>query len=67
MARLSGRGWYQKPESVGKVIIGEGNSDAVEDKAISIEEALDKIIAQSESLITDAEKSSDHGWDPITY
>ncbi|KAH8908385.1 homoaconitase [Coniochaeta sp. PMI_546] len=55
--RIAGPGWYEKPEGVEKVIIGEGNGDAVQDKAISIEEALDKIIAQAESLIADAEKS----------
>jgi homoaconitate hydratase len=55
--KIAGPGWYQKPEGVEKVIIGEGNGDAVQDKAISVEEALDKIIAQAESLIADAEKS----------
>jgi homoaconitate hydratase len=53
---ISGPGWYQKPEGVEKVIIGEGSGDHEVDKALSVEDALDKIIAQAESLIVDAEK-----------
>ncbi|KAL4867534.1 mitochondrial Homoaconitase [Aspergillus spectabilis] len=53
---ISGPGWYQKPEGVEKVIIGEGSGDHEVDKALSVEDALDKIIAQAESLIIDAEK-----------
>ncbi|KAK0667015.1 hypothetical protein QBC41DRAFT_357653 [Cercophora samala] len=54
--KIAGPGWYQKPEGVEKVIIGEGNGDVVQDKAISIEEALDKLIAQADSMIASAEK-----------
>lgn len=54
--KIAGPGWYQKPEGVEKVIIGEGNGDHEQDKALSIEEALDKIIAQADGMIADAEK-----------
>ena len=54
--KIAGPGWYQKPEGVEKVIIGEGNGDFVQDKALSIEDALDKLIAQADSMIADAEK-----------
>lgn len=54
--KIAGPGWYQKPEGVEKVIIGEGNGDHVQDKAMSIEEALDKIIAQADGMIASAEK-----------
>ncbi|KAK7749791.1 mitochondrial Homoaconitase [Cytospora paraplurivora] len=54
--KIAGPGWYQKPEGVEKVIIGEGNGDVEADKAVSIEDALDKLIAQAESMITAAEK-----------
>ncbi|KAK4235433.1 mitochondrial Homoaconitase [Achaetomium macrosporum] len=54
--KIAGPGWYQKPEGVEKVIIGEGNGDHVQDKAISIEEALDKIISQADGMIAKAEK-----------
>lgn len=59
--KIAGPGWYEKPEGVEKVIIGEGNGDAVLDKAISVEEALDRLIAQAESLITGAEKDGVSG------
>jgi homoaconitate hydratase len=55
--KIAGPGWYQKPEGVEKVIIGEGNGDFMQDKAMSIEEALDKIIAEAESLIAEGEKT----------
>ncbi|ROV92690.1 hypothetical protein VSDG_06578 [Cytospora chrysosperma] len=54
--KIAGPGWYQKPEGVEKVIIGEGNGDVQVDKAISIEDALDKLIAEAESMISVAEK-----------
>lgn len=54
--KIAGPGWYQKPKGVEKVIIGEGNGDVEADKAVSIEDALDKLIAQAESMITAAEK-----------
>jgi homoaconitate hydratase len=53
---IAGPGWYQKPDGVEKVIIGEGSGDHEVDKAMSVEDALDKIIAQAESMIVDAEK-----------
>jgi homoaconitate hydratase len=36
---------------VEKVIIGEGSGDHEVDKAMSVEDALDKIITQAESMI----------------
>ncbi|KAK6585037.1 hypothetical protein PZA11_003261 [Diplocarpon coronariae] len=53
--KISGPGWYEKPVGVEKVVLGEGNGVAEEDKAISIEEALDKLIAQADSIIDTAE------------
>lgn len=55
---ISGPGWYEKPEGVEKVIIGEGSGDHQVDKALSVEDALDKIIAQAESMIVEAEKNT---------
>ncbi|KAF4343481.1 homoaconitase mitochondrial [Fusarium beomiforme] len=54
--KIAGPGWYQKPEGVEKVIIGEGSGDYVADKALSIEDALDKIINEADALIAAAEK-----------
>jgi homoaconitate hydratase len=53
---IAGPGWYEKPVGVEKVVLGEGNGNAEEDKAMSIEEALDKIISQADSIIEGAEK-----------
>lgn len=54
--KIAGPGWYQKPEGVEKVIIGEGSGDFVADKATSIEEALEKLIFQADSMIAESEK-----------
>ncbi|EPE05412.1 homoaconitase [Ophiostoma piceae UAMH 11346] len=53
---ISGPGVYQKPEGVEKVIIGEGNGNFEQDRAISVEEALDKLIADVDSMLAGAEK-----------
>jgi homoaconitate hydratase len=54
---ISGPGWYQKPEGIDKVIFGEGSGNLEADKAMSVEDALDRIIAQADSIILDAEKN----------
>ncbi|KAK8061656.1 hypothetical protein PG994_008022 [Apiospora phragmitis] len=55
--KIAGPGWYQKPEGVEKPIIGEGTGVLEADKAFSIEDALDKIIAEAESMIGQSEQS----------
>lgn len=42
---------------VNKVVLGEGTGQAEEDRAISVEEALDKLLGQADSMISAAEKS----------
>lgn len=54
---IAGPGWYQKPEGVEKVIIGEGNGDVQADKAASVLDALEGLVAEAESMITSAEKN----------
>ncbi|KKA26696.1 hypothetical protein TD95_003352 [Thielaviopsis punctulata] len=54
---ISSPGWYEKPEGVEKVIIGEGSGDFLADKAQSIESALEQLIFQAESLAAEGEKS----------
>ncbi|KAJ8059486.1 hypothetical protein OCU04_011147 [Sclerotinia nivalis] len=54
---ISGPGWYEPPVGVNKVVLGEGNGNVEEDKAISIEEALEKLISQAESIVDGAESS----------
>ncbi|KAH8899140.1 homoaconitase [Thozetella sp. PMI_491] len=52
--KIAGPGWHQKPEGA-KVIIGEGSGDYVVDKARSVEDALDKLLGQVDSMIATAE------------
>ncbi|KAJ1328988.1 homoaconitate hydratase [Microdochium nivale] len=54
--KITGPGWYEKPEGVEKVIIGEGLGDHEQDKAFSIEDALEQILAQANSVISSAEQ-----------
>lgn len=53
--KIAGPGWYKKPEGVEKVILGEGNGIAEQDKASSIEAALEKLVSQAESVVAGAE------------
>lgn len=55
--KISGPGWYEKPIGVEKVVLGEGEGIPEKDKAMSVEEALDRIINQADSIITSAESS----------
>ncbi|KAF6826467.1 Homoaconitase, mitochondrial [Colletotrichum plurivorum] len=55
--KIAGPGWYQKPEGVEKVIIGEGVGDMTADIATSIEDALEKLISQADGIIAESEKS----------
>lgn len=57
--KIAGPGWYQKPEGVEKVIIGEGSGDFVADKARSVEDALDKLLIEVDSIIATAEGASE--------
>ncbi|TIC99592.1 Homoaconitase, mitochondrial [Colletotrichum higginsianum] len=54
--KIAGPGWYQKPDGVDKVIIGEGVGDMTADIATSIEDALEKLISQADGIIAESEK-----------
>lgn len=62
--KIAGPGWYQKPEGVEKAIIGEGSGDHVTDKALSIEDALNKVIGDVESMIATAEGTGEQPSSP---
>ncbi|KAI1006988.1 Homoaconitase [Podosphaera aphanis] len=55
--KITGPGWYEKPVGIEKVVLGEGEGDEnfAKDKALSIEEALDKIIEQADLIVGTAE------------
>ncbi|KAI1260540.1 mitochondrial Homoaconitase [Xylariaceae sp. FL1019] len=57
--KIAGPGWYQKPDGVEKVIIGEGSGDHVADKTRSIEDALDSLIGMADDMIATAEGVSE--------
>ncbi|KAH7318098.1 hypothetical protein B0I35DRAFT_373930 [Stachybotrys elegans] len=59
--KIAGPGWYQKPEGVEKVIIGEGSGDFAADKARSIESAFDKMLGDLDNLIATAEGATEGG------
>ncbi|TQN66904.1 Homoaconitase, partial [Colletotrichum shisoi] len=54
--KIAGPGWYQKPDGVDKVIIGEGAGDMTADIATSIEDALEELIFQADGIIAESEK-----------
>ncbi|KAI1300585.1 homoaconitase-like protein [Xylaria venustula] len=56
---IAGPGWYQKPEGVEKVIIGEGSGNFAADKARSIEGAFDKLINEMDTMIAVAENNQE--------
>ncbi|KAK7752074.1 mitochondrial Homoaconitase [Diatrype stigma] len=62
--KIAGPGWYQKPEGVEKVIIGEGSGDFQADKAKSTVNAFDKLIGEMENLITTAEVAGEETSSP---
>jgi len=49
--KISGTGWYEKPEGYNGVVRGEGDGIKEEDRMISIEDALAQIIAQADDII----------------
>lgn len=53
--KISGPGWYQTPEGWYGVVRGEGDGIREEDRMLTAEEALEKVIGQLDNIITDAE------------
>ncbi|SMQ47767.1 unnamed protein product [Zymoseptoria tritici ST99CH_1A5] len=54
--KIAGPGWYQTPADWSGVRRGEGDGVKDEDRMISIEDALDKIIREAESAIQEGEQ-----------
>jgi homoaconitate hydratase len=53
--KISGPGWYERPESWQGVVKGEGDGVREEDRMINAEEALEKIIGQLDNIVESAE------------
>ncbi|WPH01186.1 homoaconitase, mitochondrial [Acrodontium crateriforme] len=49
--KIAGPGWYERPENWVGVVRGEGDGVAEEDRMISIEDALDKLIREAEEAV----------------
>ena len=55
--KISGPGWYQRPEGLSRVAVGEGQGFIGEGpRMMTAEEALERVIGQLESNIATAEK-----------
>ncbi|KAF7591989.1 mitochondrial Homoaconitase [Aspergillus hancockii] len=54
--KLSGPGWYRTPEGWTEVVRGEGDGTREEDRMLTAEQALEKIIGQMDDLVADGEK-----------
>ncbi|PYI10861.1 homoaconitase [Aspergillus sclerotiicarbonarius CBS 121057] len=54
--KLSGPGWYQTPEGWTEVVRGEGDGIREEDRMLTNEQALEKLIGQLDDLVADGEK-----------
>lgn len=53
---ISGPGWYEKPEGWAGVSRGEGVGIKEEDRMLTAEEAIAKVIGQLDNMVEDAEK-----------
>ncbi|KAL3479440.1 hypothetical protein BJX99DRAFT_222117 [Aspergillus californicus] len=54
--KLSGPGWYETPEGWTEVLRGEGDGIREEDRMITGEQALEKLIGQMDDLIADGDR-----------
>ncbi|KAL8925698.1 MAG: hypothetical protein Q9208_003381 [Pyrenodesmia sp. 3 TL-2023] len=54
--RITGPGWYDQPEGWTGVVRGEGDGIREEERMITAEQALEKIIGQLDDLVEDSEK-----------
>ena len=53
--KITGPGWYKRPEGWSGVVRGEGDGVLEEDRMITAEEALEKVIGQLDNLVETAE------------
>ncbi len=57
--KISGPGWYHKAEGISGVLMGEGDGIKKEERMITTEEAMEKIITQLDHVIKSAESEND--------
>ncbi|KAI9831990.1 MAG: mitochondrial Homoaconitase [Phylliscum demangeonii] len=54
---ISGPGWYEKPAGVNDVHRGTGDGIKEDERMLTVEEALEKIIAQADQIVSEAEQA----------
>ncbi|KZF21393.1 homoaconitase [Xylona heveae TC161] len=54
--KIQGPGWYEKPEGVDEIVRGEGDGIREEERMISIEDALAKVIGEVDEMVETAER-----------
>ncbi|KAK5719653.1 mitochondrial Homoaconitase [Elasticomyces elasticus] len=55
--RIGGPGWYERPEGWEGVVGGEGDGVREEERMISIEDALDKLVREAEAAVQEGEQA----------
>ncbi|KAF4556700.1 Homoaconitase-like protein [Elsinoe fawcettii] len=55
--KIAGPGWYTSPEGWRGVRRGEGSGDAIKETAMSIEDALDKLVREAEAAVKSGEEA----------
>jgi len=53
--KIAGPNWYEKPDGVEKVIIGEGTGDFAADQAAAVVDSFDKLLSDMDDMIVAAE------------
>lgn len=61
---ISGPGWYNQPEGWSGVIMGQGDGIREEDRMITAEQALEKVIGQLDNIVETAENDLSPTPDP---
>ncbi|MCJ1341092.1 mitochondrial Homoaconitase [Bachmanniomyces sp. S44760] len=54
--KIVGPGWYERPEGWSGIVRGEGDGIKEEDRMITAEEALEKVIGQLDNIVDTAEE-----------
>ena len=54
--KIAGPGWYERPEGWTEVRRGEGDGIKEEDRMITIEDALDKLVREAEAAVQEGEE-----------
>ncbi|KAK4981115.1 mitochondrial Homoaconitase, partial [Elasticomyces elasticus] len=60
--KITGPGWYERPADWSGVVLGEGDGVKEEDRMISIEDALDKLVREAEEAV----QAGEHALSPST-